>query len=155
MRETLHFCTCLIFAAAVCVLAGCADRYDGRLAVSGNVTLEGAPLDGGTITFEPVDGQGSTSGAAIENGEYTIDRKVGLKPGKYRVAITAGDGKTPASEDEAASPGGGTNIVSVDRIPPEYNERSKQQVEVKADGPNKFDFAIPKAREIKAKKGKR
>src|SRR5262245_26249557 len=152
MRKSLQFSTFLTLGAGVCLLAGCGDRFDGRVAVSGNVTLEGAPLNDGTITFEPIDGQGSTSGAAIENGEYAIDRKVGLKPGKYRVMITAGDGKTRADDEEAGGPGG-ANIVSVDRIPPEYNERTQQQIEVKAEGPNKFDFAIPKARDLKAKKG--
>src|SRR5262249_57752586 len=124
MRETWQLNRFLTFAAGVCLLAGGGDRYDGRLAVSGTVTLEGVPLSGGTIIFEPIDGQGSTSGAAIENGEDSIDRKVGLKPGKYRVAITAGDGKTPASEDEAAAPGGPTNIRPADLIPPQYPQRT-------------------------------
>jgi len=139
-------------AVGVAVLSGCGDKYDGRVGVTGSVTLEGAPLDTGTITFEPFDGRGSASGADITNGQYSIERKSGLKPGKYRVMITSGDGKTPASEEEAGGPGG-ANIVSVDRIPPEYNERTQQEVEIKADGANKFDFAIPKAREIR--KGKR
>lgn len=136
----------------VFLLAGCSDPYAGRQALSGSVTLEGQPLSDATISFEPIDGQDSSSGSPIANGEYKIERKAGLKPGKYRVVITAGDGKTPANEEEAGGPGG-SNIVSVDRIPADYNERSQQQIEVKANGPNKFDFAIPKAREIRKKKG--
>ena len=141
-------------AALVCaaILSGCSDPYAGREAVSGSVTLEGQPLNDATILFDPVDGQDTASGAAVENGAYKVERAAGLKPGKYRVRITAGDGKTPTNEEEAGGPGG-TNIVSMDRIPPEYNEQTQQQVEVKAGGPNKFDFAIPKARPIR--KGKR
>lgn len=148
MHRTIFPSVVWVFAA---LLAGCSDPHDGRVAVSGTITLEGQPLSDATITFEPIDGQGSSSGSAVVNGEYKIERKSGLKPGQYRVVITAGDGTTPANEEEAGGPGG-SNIVSVDRIPAEYNERSQQQVEVKADGPNKFDFAIPKAREIRKRK---
>src|SRR5262249_46214306 len=113
-------------------LAGCSD-FAGRLAVSGTVKLVGGPLEGGTILFLPLDGQGTESGAPIIKGAYTVPRKSGLKPGKYLVRITSGDGKTPANE-EAAAPGGSTNIVSVDRIPEDWNVRSQQQIEVQAKG---------------------
>jgi hypothetical protein len=133
--------TALLTAAAV----GCSDQYAGRYAVSGKVTLAGQPLDQGTILFEPLDGQDTSSGSPIKDGQYRMERQGGLKPGKYRVKITSGDGKTPASDEEAAAPGGSTNIVSVDRIPAEWNTTSEKQVEVKSDGDNKFDFDIPTA----------
>jgi hypothetical protein len=131
----------IVFPLAA-ALTGCADPYAGRVEVTGTVTLAGQPLKDGSILFEPLDGQGTQSGAAITNGEYKIPRPSGLKPGNYLVKITAGDAKTPDNE-EAAAPGGSTNIVSVDLVPPEWNTRSKQQREVKSDGPNKFDFEIP------------
>jgi hypothetical protein len=133
-----------LLSAGVLVAAGCTSN-DDRLAVSGKVTLKGAPLTFGdaTITFTSVDGKGSTSGAPIKNGAYQIDREHGLKPGKYLIRITAGDGKTVANEEEAGAPGGSTNIVSVDRIPPEWNVQSTKEVEIKASGNNTFDFDIP------------
>jgi hypothetical protein len=112
--------------------------------VTGAVTLQGQPLKDGSITFVPLANQGTQSGAAITDGAYAIPRSAGLKPGKYLVQITAGDGKTPADE-EAGNPGGSTNIVSMDLIPEDWNVKSKQEVEVKPAGPNRFDFAIPKA----------
>jgi hypothetical protein len=128
------------------VLIGCSDPYAGRMEITGSVTLEKQPLNDGAITFIPLEEQGSQTGGPITNGSYTIPRKHGLKPGKYLVQITSGDGKTPATgEEEAGAPGGSTNIVSVDRIPPEYNTQSKQEVVVKSRGTNKFDFDIPKA----------
>ena len=144
-----------LVACAAALAAGCSDEFAGRYPLSGKVTLEGQPLSNAMITFEPLDGQGTASGAPIENGEYKVEKKAGLMPGKYIVRITAGDGVTPQDADEegAAAPGGNTNIISRDRVPVEYNERSTQQIEVKSDGPNQFDFAIPKAREYK--KGRR
>jgi hypothetical protein len=147
-RRTLIVRSAVVVLATV--LAGCAETHGGRMDVSGTVRLEGQPLKGGTIAFIPLDGQDTQSGSPITAGEYHLPRSHGLKPGKYLVRITAGDGKNPADE-EAAGPGGSTNIVSRDLIPAEWNTNSKQQREVKADGPNRFDFDIPKANVPKKK----
>jgi hypothetical protein len=107
---------------------GCSDPYQGRLGLKGTVIVEQKPLEYGTIMFEPLDGQDTSSGADIANGSYEVPRSAGLKPGKYLVRITAGDGKTPAveNEEEAAGPGGNTNIVSFDIIPEEWNINSRE-----------------------------
>jgi len=106
------------------------------------VTIAGDPIKAGSITFFPLENQGTQGGIAIANGEYKIPRQGGLKPGKYRVEITAGDGKTPTNE-EAGGPGGSTNIVSVDLVPDDWSAKSKHEVVVKAGEKNTFDFAIP------------
>jgi hypothetical protein len=129
----------------VSLFAGCQDEYAGRNAVSGKVTIKGEPLKDGSIQFVPLDNSGTQSGGGIKDGVYSIDRKNGLKAGKYLVRVTAGDGKTPINVEEAGNPGGNTNIVSHDIIPPEYGYASKQQVEVKDKVDNVFDIAIPYA----------
>src|SRR5262249_48656587 len=126
-------------------LAGCSDSYGGRLAVSGNIKLEGQPLKTGSITFVPLDGQDTQSGSTIKDGYYSVPRENGLKPGNYLVMISAGDARPPAGSDEIAGPGGSRNIVSMDLVPEDWNSKSKQKVEVKASGGNKFDFNIPNA----------
>jgi len=138
----LLFCPLVSIVAAF--LAGCSDPYGGRMEVNGGVNLQGQPLKEGSILFEPLEGQGTQSGSSVTNGKYTIPRQSGLKPGKYLVRLTAGDGKTPAASQEAAAPGGSTNIVSMDLIPEDWNTKSKHQVEVKSSGGNTFDFDIPK-----------
>ena len=152
-RHRLFTSSILLIIAAL--LAGCSDPYAGRMEVTGTVTLQGEPLNDGSIMFFPLDQQDTPGGAPIVNGEYIIHRQQGLKPGKYLVRLTAGDGKTIARaggredknppKEQAAAPGGSTNIVSMDRIPEEWNVRSKQQREVKANGVNRFDFDIPSA----------
>jgi hypothetical protein len=147
------FFNCIFLLMAV-AWAGCSDPYGGRMEVTGSVTLEGQPLKDGLIMFSPLDQQDTPSGASIVNGKYDIPRQNGLKPGKYLVRLTSGDGKTiargarqdkNAPKEQAAAPGGSTNIVSLDRIPEEWNVRSKQEREVKANGVNRFDFDIPSA----------
>lgn len=137
------FTVCGVMLCAL--LAGCSDPYAQFNDVKGTVTLEGKPLDQGDIQFLPLENQGTQSGASIKNGAYEMPKQNGLKPGKYLVQITSGDGKTPANEDEAGAPGGSTNIVSFDRIPEDWNVNSKKEIEIKANAKNTFNFDIPKA----------
>src|SRR5262245_46498572 len=132
-------------ALTLAVVFGCGPNSGGRQEVKGTIKLKGQLLDQGQITFVPISGDGATKeGAPIANGAYKIDRMHGLLPGKYKVGITSGDGRTPhdAAPDQLPGPTG-ANIISKDRIPPDYNTNSKQEVEVTAKGPNVFDFDIP------------
>ena len=124
----------------VTILIGCADPTGGREAVSGDITFKGKPLDQGTIQFHPADGQDTMSGGPITDGKYAVAKKDGLKPGKYKVVISSGDPKVHAPPDELP---GAPFPVAKERIPKEYNTQTKQVVEVKAGGPNTFDFHIP------------
>ena len=143
-RRTLILGCAMLFLAVLA--AGCSASGD-NMEIKGTVKLEGQPLDQGSIRFVSSDGR-TVSGGEIKNGAYELPKKNGLLPGKYLVQITSGDGKTPASDEEIAAPGG-TNIVSVDRIPPEWNINSKKEVEVTKGGKNTFDFDIPTANKPK------
>src|SRR5262245_38629621 len=123
---------CAIGWIAVCVVSsvlGCGPNYGGRQEVKGTIKLKGQLLDQGQITFMPASGDGATQeGSLITNGAYKIERQFGLLPGKYKVIITAGDGRTRAdAPDEPPGPTG-ANIISKDRIPPEYNRSEKRRV---------------------------
>ena len=124
-----------------CVLPilGCGPASD-RLAISGTVTLKGEPLNDGVIEFASAK---TRSGAPVNKGKYEIAADQGLTPGVYKVVITAGDGRTPADSPDGMPGPTGANIVSKDRIPPDYGSNSKQEVTVSIKGPNKFDFPIP------------
>ncbi len=123
---------------------GCsrADR-SGRLPISGTVTLKGQPLDRGTIEFSPAGPDTkSMSGATITDGKFAIPAQQGLTPGTYRVRISSSEGGATASAtempgDSKAAP------VAKDRIPPEFNTETKQEIKVTAGGPNTFEFSIP------------
>src|SRR5262249_4152067 len=108
-------------------------------------TFKGKPLDDGLIEFEPLDGQGSKSGATITNGEYRIPRNLGLMPGRYRVTIIGGDGTSGRGSAEPVAPGPDLPpgvTPAKERIPPEYNDPSTIIREVKKGETNKFDFNI-------------
>jgi hypothetical protein len=139
----------------LCAILGCSDPYPGRHEISGKITVKGEAFKGEcSIALEPLDQQDTRAGILFNDGEFTIPRENGLKTGNYLVRLTAGDGTTPAvmKEEEVAGPGGSTNIVSVDRIPPEFGINSSKTFEVKAGGKNRLEIDLPFLVEPKSKK---
>jgi hypothetical protein len=131
----------LVTATALSTLNGCGPRSDRR-AVSGQVTLDGVPLDGGTIQFKSLDAKKMTaSGAMVRDGEYTIPQEKGLVPGTYHLEIYAPDSAAKPVIYRSA-PGAPGVLTQPERIPAEYNVESRKTIEVTADGVNRFDFAI-------------
>jgi hypothetical protein len=133
----------LFIFPAILALTGCSKSAGGRMEITGSVNLVGKPING-IIQFKPLENQDTQEGAQIIKGEYKIPGKQGLKPGKYLVIISSGDGKTPVNlkEDEAPGPSV-ANITSVDLVPEEWNTKSNKEITVKSEPPNKFDFDIP------------
>ena len=53
---------------ALVVLATCLGCGNGRFPIQGEVTFDGKAVEDGTISFEPADGKGSTTGGKIAAG---------------------------------------------------------------------------------------
>ncbi len=122
-------------------LMGCGDRGPGR-AITGTVTLDGRPLDEGRIEFRPI-GPGASAGASIERGSYRIAADQGPIPGPYRVNISSAQVSDAAGPGGEADPGPGRGGPGAsERIPARYNASSTLTAEVKADGPNVFEFPL-------------
>lgn len=127
---------------AVCLLAGisgCGGDAIDRLAVSGEVTLDGQPLDDASITLVPI-GSGPSAGAEISAGSFAIERSVGPSPGKYRVEIRAyrGTGQQIPDDDNPGQMTEATEQI----IPGRYNRDTELEVEVTVDDENHFQFAL-------------
>ena len=128
--------------ALVLLLAGCGGDGANRGSVSGKVTLNGAALESGSISFVPIEGtQSPSSGATIANGSYEIPRDKGPMVGKYQVVITSSrkTGKKIAAGSPAPA---GTMIEEVvEAVPAIYNVKSTLRGEVKP-GSNTFDYEL-------------
>jgi hypothetical protein len=134
----------VVIAAAAIIFTGCGPRSD-RLEISGSVTLDGAPLDSGSIRFTSLGEKKISSGAMIQQGEYNIPQEKGLTPGTYHVEITSPDvNARPVMVP--VGPGGRGVPTQPERIPPQFNENSKEKVEVSADSDNHFVFDIVSGR---------
>jgi len=131
--------------ALLCVsgslLSGCGGDSLGRHAISGNVTLDGAPVENGNIAFQPVDQGVTSSGTAFTGGKYALTDEQGLPAGKYLVTVSAPKPGTGGTVPEGAMPGDPVPPPQ-ELIPPEWNVKSAQTIEVKESGPFEFNFEI-------------
>ena len=141
MSDLARFCTrflpCLL--AAITVAAICPGCSDGRLPIQGEVTIDGKPIEEGTISLEPADGKGPTTGGKIVAGKYQLSGGAAPLPGKKIVRIF-GVRKTGRRVHD------GFSGVMVDEIKPctpdVYNARTTLSCEVAADGPKQIDFHL-------------
>ena len=133
------------------VFVGCSgnDKTSGRVSISGSVSLKGTPLAEGVIQFEPLEKQNTSASVVLVGGNYSISAANGLQPGMYLVRVSTNEGQskpldpnTPLTPSGNNLPGSHKTEVKKPTIPAEWGEKSKQQVEVKAEGTNKFDFEI-------------
>ena len=114
--------------ALLFIASGCSPENKlGRQPVSGTITLNGEPLQRGSILFAPTDPNSVSSGAEVSGGTFSIPPHQGLTSGTYAVRIYATD--ETAEQVEPALPGPGIN-TQPERIPPEYNIKSKLSLEV-------------------------
>ncbi len=129
--------------ALLCLASGCGGGQEYKAApVSGTVTIDGKPVAGIVVTFQPagVSGQnpgpGST-GTTDENGKFTLlfataERKPGAAVGKHRVTFAT------RMEDQG-DVSRGPNPKEL--VPRKYQGQTLE-FEVKAGGTDKADFAL-------------
>jgi hypothetical protein len=134
-------------AAALILYAGCAGSGDDlpRESLAGTVTLDGAPLPTGTITFAPsanTAGVEVTGADTIQNGKFSIGRDVGLVPGSYKVSIYAADKPPERTKPEKAGAGKPSELAK-QLIPAKYNSKTELTAEIKKGGGNdQMTFAL-------------
>ena len=134
----LHLALTIPLALAAALFLGCSG--DDRRAVSGEVSLDGEPVNGGSIVFLPSGGEGSKGAAEIVDGKYAIPRAQGLPPGNYRVEI---HWSKPTGKQIPSGDPGMTMEERVEVIPAKYNSASTLTVAITSDE-NKRDFKLMK-----------
>ncbi len=124
-----------MIALAMVAAGGCGGEKDPykRVAVSGKVTLDGAPLEAGIITFSPADGSDPVVSAPVENGSYALTEKDGPQAGLHNVSILSR--KTTVRTER--NPDDPTDVTEypVNEIPTRYNLQTNLTVELR-DGDN-------------------
>lgn len=125
-------CQFLVILPILFVTAGCGKKPAGTptAEVKGNVTLDGAPLDGGKIVFD--------GGPTVPPGDFDI------KGGAYSGRVQPGS-KTVRIFLYKTVPQKGAmkdQTMQENVLPAKYNTASKETREVKEGGPNEFDFAV-------------
>lgn len=137
----------VVTALFLIVLAGCGSKY--KIApVSGKVTLDGEPLVGALVSFEPL-AQGSgmeagygSYGECDENGIFQLkslhDEK-GAIVGPHRVLITTMKG--------TEGPNGEMIMTSKERVPDKYMDYDNPlKFEVPKEGTDQANFDLDSGR---------
>jgi len=122
--------------AATLLLAvlGCGQKNNLH-PVSGAVSVDGAPLEDGSISFAPLDGQGPTAGTTIRGGQYRVETPLGKK----RVTIEAY--RDAATKRNDSYPGMADRPTKVQFLPARYNSESTLDADISAsDEPVNFDL---------------
>jgi hypothetical protein len=111
-------CAAILIMTIAATISGCS-KGPAMTTVVGTVTIDGKPLEKGSIAFEPADGQGPTTGATIEGGRYAAK----ALPGQKMVRITGFEivGKRPAYPGRPDSP---MRDIVKDVVPEKYNSNS-------------------------------
>ncbi len=138
-RRQFLFLSMLGLAAAASGCGGGA-AYEGekRLSLSGKVTLDGQPVDGGSISFIPANPKKKVSGGDIVKGEYKVPEAKGAHTGPHRVEI---HWYRPTGKKIVDTDMGGTKDEVMEAIPPKFHVQSTLNAEV-AEGKTTFDFEL-------------
>lgn len=123
----------LAFVAALAAQAGCGSTSARTYVVTGTVTLDGAALPQGDITFRSLDPDVPSDAGKISNGSFRFQARAGKK----RVEIYASR-IVPGSEKNGLM--GRPKREEI--VPTRYNTRSELEVDVTAEGANAFSFEL-------------
>lgn len=136
MRSANTVLACSLLLAA----AGCGGP--DRAAITGQVTLDGQPVDGGSIRFLPLEGPGTLAASApIEGGKYSIPASSGPGIGPCRVEIRWLRPTGRQVEARGLPQPGATMEEKREAVPARYNTASELTAHAKS-GRNTFDFAL-------------
>lgn len=126
---------CLAIACALIGVTGCGSSGPKMGAVAGKVTLDGKPVGGAVVTFNPTAGRGSrglTGADGVYQLKYVGDQK-GALVGEHSVTIT-----TKWMDEDPAT---GKMVQHNETLPAKYNAKSTLKKTVES-GSNTIDFDL-------------
>lgn len=135
----------LVALLLLCGGCGPSDPRGERVAVGGEVTLDGKPLEAGIIEFRDADAAGEvTAFAFVSGGTYEIPASDGPYVGEAKVTIRGKPIEQAQLEielEEAARARRRPRLEVVP-VPPQYADASPLTADVTEKGENRFDFQL-------------
>lgn len=125
----------------MCLLSwGCAAEPKPVAEASGEILLDGQPVENGIISFISETREKDIGGAAITKGRYHLYAESELPPGKYRVEIRW----AKATGEKVKEPVyGHSPDIFAEAVPTKYNSESVLTAQL-AKGPNEVNFKLEK-----------
>ncbi len=131
----------LVFALPLLLpTVGCG-KPGRQVTVHGEVTLNGAPLERGSILFAPAEGtSGTVTGCDIKDGHYQISGAKAPAIGWNRVEITATRPTGKMVQDPYGPPGRMVEIIA-NAVAARFNSTSTLKLEIKPED-NTANFEV-------------
>ena len=127
--------TVLILVLGLGALGPAGGCGPGTATVSGEVTLDGHPLEKGVISFVPADGSGAPAQDTIQDGRHSLR----MGPGSKRVQISAP--VVVGKHKEYNAPDAPLVEITAERLAARYNTQTELTFEARAGG-NTKDWAV-------------
>ena len=134
-----------VLIAAAAIQGGCESKPYGLAPVAGAVTLDGKPVPGSVVTFQPQGGEGvskdspmpGSTGRCDDSGHYelkTIRGEVGAVAGPHTIRIHSPKAKVTGESDAPGAP--------KELFPPKYNFQTGLTFEVPPEGTDAANFEL-------------
>lgn len=107
------------------LLAGCGGSRPSSATVSGEVRVDGQPLERGTISFAPLEGAGNPATGEIAQGRY----EVRMNSGKMRVMISAP--VVVEKKKDSTAPDANWVEIANESLPDKYHSKSTTHYDVR------------------------
>jgi hypothetical protein len=133
----LHAC----LSATIVIAMLCPGCGSGRVPIQGEVTFDGKPVEAGTISLEPADGNGPATGGEIVAGKYQLTGVAAPLPGRKVVRISAVRKTGRKIRDGLSASGAMLDEIEC-YLPDIYNARSTLSCEVADNGSKQIDFHL-------------
>jgi len=124
---------------ALVAFSGCSD---GKVVVRGMIAVDGQPIEEGSISLEPADGQGPTTGGLIKGGRYELTGNAAVTLGDKIVRIVGlrSTGKMVEAGPPAPK---GTLIPQLEQcVPSHYNDQSRLRADITPGKANTHNFDL-------------
>lgn len=139
MKRIPSHIACAALAILTAAIVGCGNGDIPPVGeVHGQVKLNGQPVDGCQVMFEPVSGGRSSTAMTDADGRYTLRYNgdaAGALLGKHKVRLITARGARRDDNGRVVDPG------QKEKMPKEYNSETTQVVEV-TSGDNPIDFEV-------------
>jgi hypothetical protein len=129
MKKNILFVFLLLF------VIGCGgNNPQGRVAIHGEVALDGQSLADGSIEFrsQPGNSPSITTGAPIKNGKFSIPAAQGLMAGQTYSVKFRSIAEIPGTKVDTGDPMA-SKVETRDVIPPKYGSQSKETITVEKE----------------------
>ncbi len=113
----------LLLTASILLLTACGDGSNTGEVV-GTVSVDGKPAERGSVSFAPLSGEGSTSGAEIRDGKFSAEVALGKNKVEIRVPKVVGKQRLYDTPDSPLQE------LMEEVLPAKYNDQTELEIDV-------------------------